>query len=657
MDVAQYAATIRAAALSLSDDALVAFATSFGSDSAAEKHEVPFLSDNVENPTANSPNNSLAFLNLPIQGAIATRCPRYHDSRGFFQETFHVSKYEEALWPQCGTSSSPNGTASGHSSSGVPAAAAADPPATPSPAAAHSLVERRRPWLQKSWSRSRRHVLRGLHTSTYAKLVTCIRGAVYDVFVDTREGSPTFLKWVGVYLSEKNRRQIYVPAGCAHSFLTLEAVNDVIYLQEGVFNPPEERDLLWNDASVAIPWDAIVRRFCPRLTSPSELILSDKDKVCQTLLQRSPHLKAHIQKATGRSSGGKGNGRVLVVGGSGQVGSAMLEEFSAHGWQALGTFFSADNGSNAGMAYFDLSQAAAPGRDAVEACNELMELCMPTAVVICAGWTWVDGCERDEARAVSLNAAAPAQLAAAARRVGARTVFLSTEYLFAGGVGGTAIGPYTESSPPIPINAYGRSKLKGEAMVAAADPNSLLLRTTVVYGPDPRGKNFVYQLARKLGKDGSVCATEAEGMRVVSDQISSPTYSRDLARATRLLLLAKGDEGQPLNGVFNVVGPDSIDRYTFAAQAAEVLGLDTSKLSPITTAALGQTAPRPLAAGLEASKLRSAIGWAPRAARDALQHWLENPRIGIVSTGTALATGGAAMPLFGSANNDNAMKR
>ncbi len=238
-----------------------------------------------------------------------------------------------------------------------------------------------------------------------------------------------------------------------------------------------------------------------------------------------------------------------------------------------------------------------------EAARRLVDAAGADVVVVAAGMTWVDGCEREPELAAKVNRDGPAALAAAAAAGGARTVYLSTEYVFDG-----TDGPYVEDDPVRPLSIYGRSKLEGERAVQAADPAALVLRTTVVYGPEGHGRNFAYQLADRLGR--------GEAMRVPDDQVSSPTYNRDLADA----LVALVDAGTV--GVVNVAGPDIVDRAAFARELAELMGLDPGLIEPVPTAALGQTAPRPLDAGLRIDRLLALIPrLSPRGVADALADW------------------------------------
>ena len=112
-------------------------------------------------------------------------------------------------------------------------------------------------FVQDNHSRSRRGVLRGLHYQVrqpQGKLVRVSQGAVFDVAVDIRQGSPSFGRWVGVELSADNQRQLWVPAGMAHGFLVLSESADFLYKTTDYYAPEHERCIAWNDAELAIPW-------------------------------------------------------------------------------------------------------------------------------------------------------------------------------------------------------------------------------------------------------------------------------------------------------------------------------------------------------------------------------------------------------------------
>ncbi len=282
--------------------------------------------------------------------------------------------------------------------------------------------------------------------------------------------------------------------------------------------------------------------------------------------------------------------RALILGASGQVGQALIRECGRRGWEWAGSYHEHPVGR--GLFRLDLGDLAAAAR-AVEGSGA-------GAVFLPSGWTWVDGCEDDPERARLLNALAPEAVARACARSGARLVVYSTDYVF-----GKDGGPHPEEAEPAPLGAYGRSKLEGEHRVLAALPGALVLRTTVVYGPEPQGKNTVYQLLGRLRAGLPVA--------LPSDQVTTVTYNRDLARASCDLVAAG------FGGVFNACGPEAVDRHAFGRMAAEVFGLDPGLVRAVRTAELLQKAARPLSSGLRIDKLIRHLGWSPDGPRRGLE--------------------------------------
>lgn len=149
----------------------------------------------------------------PLPGVLLIEPKTFGDDRGFFLETFHARRYAEA---------------------GL-----------------------RLPFVQDNWSRSVKGTLRGLHFQEprpQGKLVMVTRGAVFDVAVDVRRGSPHFGEWFGVELSEENRRQLWIPPGFAHGFCVTSEVADFLYKCTEVYVPEADAGILWNDPDLAIPW-------------------------------------------------------------------------------------------------------------------------------------------------------------------------------------------------------------------------------------------------------------------------------------------------------------------------------------------------------------------------------------------------------------------
>ena len=266
----------------------------------------------------------------------------------------------------------------------------------------------------------------------------------------------------------------------------------------------------------------------------------------------------------------------LIVGANGQVGAAILSTLGDH---ALG----AGRVSTADLP-LSVDLVAMARRPALA--SELLASLPLDAVYCVGGATDVERCESDVDWAMETNCYGPAALAAAASHL--PFVYFSTEYVFDG-----VQGPYTETDPTNPLSVYGRSKFEGEQRILDAHPNPLVLRTTVVYGPDRQRKSFLYTLKRLL--------TSGQTMRVPVDQISTPTYNEDLASATVELVRLGA------SGIFHVCGPDVLSRYDFALQAVQILDLDASLIKGVTTAELNQKAPRPLNAGLLTEKLRKIL--------------------------------------------------
>ena len=297
--------------------------------------------------------------------------------------------------------------------------------------------------------------------------------------------------------------------------------------------------------------------------------------------------------------------RILVVGAAGQVGTQLCNLLGPTRAVAAGRTPSAPaHLADVPWLQLDLSTLAASPTTAAQT----LALVEPLAAVLCvAGATDVDRCEREPAWAEAINTLGPAALAAATP-AHIPFVYFSTEYVFDGTP--ASPGPYTEASPTHALSVYGRSKLLGEQQVAAARPDALILRTTVVYGADPARKNFLYFLHRELSAGRSV--------RIVDDQISTPTSNDDLAGAT-VTLLERGT-----TGVVHIAGPDLLSRYEFALRSARILALNERLIQPVSTASLAQPAPRPLVAGLDTSRLHSLLGSRMKGIEAGTRAWVAN---------------------------------
>lgn len=218
-----------------------------------------------------------------------------------------------------------------------------------------------------------------------------------------------------------------------------------------------------------------------------------------------------------------------------------------------------------------------------EAVAEAIRATAPDVVVHAAAWTAVDACEEDPARARRVNADGTAHVVAAARAVGARVCYVSTDYVF----DGTKADPYVETDAPNPLSVYGRTKLAGER---ALDPDDVVVRTSWVCGR--HGANMVKTILRLAAEPGP--------LRFVEDQRGHPTFADDLAAGIARLL----DAGIP--GTYHVTNQGAVSWYEFAREVLEAAGHDPERVEPVPTSAMPRPAPRPANSVLENAALRAA---------------------------------------------------
>jgi dTDP-4-dehydrorhamnose 3,5-epimerase len=180
----------------------------------------------------------MEFFKTHLDGLLVIEPRVFEDSRGFFFESFNHKKFEEYV---------PN-------------------------------IQ----FFQDNHSKSNKGVLRGLHYQiqhTQGKLVRVVQGSVFDVAVDIRKSSPTFGQWFGIELSGSNKKQLWIPTGFAHGFLTLEDNTEFLYKTTDFYHPDFERSILWNDSEIGISWP-----------SNFEVKLSVKDQVASKLKNAEVYL-------------------------------------------------------------------------------------------------------------------------------------------------------------------------------------------------------------------------------------------------------------------------------------------------------------------------------------------------------------------------------
>lgn len=275
--------------------------------------------------------------------------------------------------------------------------------------------------------------------------------------------------------------------------------------------------------------------------------------------------------------------RVLVTGANGQLGSAM---------QAL----AAENQKH--TYYFtDVHKLDICNEESVRkyVSGESIEL-----IVNCAAYTAVDKAEDEKEPAWQLNAVAPGILARAAQVNNAAMIHLSTDYVF----DGLSHVPYTEECTPSPDSVYGFSKLEGEKEVMRHCENALIIRTAWLYSI--YGSNFVKTMIR-LGK-------ERDELGVVFDQIGTPTYANDLARAI-YAIINKGITG----GTYHFSNEGVCSWYDFALKIHRLAGITSCKVKPLHTAEYPSKANRPHYSVLDKTKIKKTFDLE-------IPHWEESLR-------------------------------
>jgi dTDP-4-dehydrorhamnose reductase len=277
--------------------------------------------------------------------------------------------------------------------------------------------------------------------------------------------------------------------------------------------------------------------------------------------------------------------RILVTGAAGQIGWELQRSLPA-----LGTVVALER---AQCDFTRPETVAAAVRDA-----------RPDVVVNAAAYTDVDGAERDETTATTVNAVSVGVVAAEARRLGALLVHFSTDYVF----DGAKPVAYVETDVPRPLSAYGRSKLAGEEAVRAGGGDHLILRTAWVYAA--RRRNFVRTILRLAGQPAP--------LRVVDDQRGTPNWARTLADATGRILARAAEErrsGAFASDIFHLTSAGVASRYAFACAIVEgAMRHDPRafprrpEIVPIVTELRPGVAPRPQNSQLDGSRLAARFG-------------------------------------------------
>lgn len=237
------------------------------------------------------------------------------------------------------------------------------------------------------------------------------------------------------------------------------------------------------------------------------------------------------------------------------------------------------------------------------ACRREVDGFRPDVVIHCAAYTAVDRAESEPEVARILNVEGTRNVARACRGRGALMVTFGTDYIF----DGASPRPYREEDPPNPLSVYGKTKWAAEQALREEGGDHLLVRTQWMFGP--AGKNFIRTILEK--------ARRGETLRVASDQVGCPTFSRDLAVAVRSLLGARA------RGTVHFSGEGETSWFGLARCVLERCGLPAALLSPARTRDLPYPAPRPAYGVLSKEKYRAITGISPRPWEEAVGEYLD----------------------------------
>jgi len=366
----------------------------------------------------------------------------------------------------------------------------------------------------------KKNTLRGIHFQinpmAQTKITRCTRGAIIDIAVDLRKGSDTYKKWFSIELSSRNKKQLYIPKGFGHAFLTLTDDVEVQYKVDKLYSFEHDRSIKYDDPEINIEWG---------LKNP---ILSSKDL-------NAPLLKdSDVNFST----------KVLVTGANGQLGYDVLRVLNTLAIEGIGV----------DIADFDITNK--------EDTEAFILQCKPDIVVHCAAYTSVDQAEDAKELCYAVNVNGTKHIAEACKKIDAKMVFISTDYVFAG----EGEEAQLEEQSTNPINYYGYSKEQGEIIVRNILEKHFIIRTSWLYGKN--GNNFVKTMVK-------MAAVENE-INVVNDQMGAPTYTADLAGLICSLMQTTK------YGTYHGVNEGCCSWYQFAVEIFRLAEINI-RVIPITT--------------------------------------------------------------------------
>lgn len=291
--------------------------------------------------------------------------------------------------------------------------------------------------------------------------------------------------------------------------------------------------------------------------------------------------------------------KILLTGANGMLGSAITEQLSKTNHTLLATG-KGELRHNHLIFNEKSNYASLDITDQIRA-KHLFDSFKPDAIIHSAAMTQVDDCELNKDQCYSINTASTMSLISLAKEVNAAFHFISTDFVFSGDD-----GPYVESDQIGPVNYYGETKELAEQYLIQSGLNWSIIRTVLLYGKTDQIKrsNFIYWVRDSL--------VESKPIKVVNDQIRTPTYIPDLAKG-----IIKAVEGQA-KGIYHISGDEIMTPYQMAIEVARFLKLDEQLITPVDATTFTQPGKRPQRTGFYIKKAIDELGYAPTAFKTAL---------------------------------------
>lgn len=285
----------------------------------------------------------------------------------------------------------------------------------------------------------------------------------------------------------------------------------------------------------------------------------------------------------GQSREARKDMKLLIIGASGVLGSRLYNDAIKKKWDTLGTFCSHES---EGLFHLDVTDKGSM--------EKVFNFFRPDVVVMAGGITDVDLSALRPKLAKDVNIKGTQNLVKKVREYDAKLVYTSTDYVFDG-----ENGPYKEEDRVNPINIYGRTKLEAEKIVSSKLRDSLIVRTSQLYGVDHVGRNFIVKILKNIRRGKKIYAAD--------DFYSTPTYSGLLSEMI-LKLIEKG-----FSGLYHAAGPEFISRYEYVNKIMDIFGADKSLIEKVKLKDLKLAAKRPERCGLKIDKICKLIGTKPEA--------------------------------------------